>query len=106
MQSYVNSARDGVLRTMTKLRLFGAAVVLCSMLAGPATAQYLISDPGHYSQKAFCQNRDPGNPYSERYDYQTWTAWRANGGWDSRHDWDCWRAARVDNQANPRAGDR
>ncbi len=68
---------------MTKLRLFGAAVVLCSMMAGPATAQHLISDPGHHSRKAFCQNRDPGNPYSERYDYQTWTAWRANGGWDT-----------------------
>jgi hypothetical protein len=69
-------------------------------------AQHLISDPGHYSQKAYCQNRDPGNPYSERYDYQTWTAWRANGGWDSRHDWDCWHAAGAHDQANPRAGDR
>jgi hypothetical protein len=81
---------------MTKLRLFGAAVGLCSMMAGPATAQHVISDPGHHFRKAFCQNRDPGNPYSERYDYQTWTAWRANGGWDSRRDWDCWHSRRRD----------
>ena len=78
---------------MTKLGLLGAAVV-CSMVSGTAMAQHAISNPRRSPQLAYCQNRDPGNPYSERYDYQTWTAWRANGGWDSRRDWDCWYAHR------------
>jgi hypothetical protein len=32
---------------MTKLKLLGAAVVLSSVLAGPAMAQRAISYPGH-----------------------------------------------------------
>jgi hypothetical protein len=40
-------------------------------------AKHVISSPRHSSQKTYCQNRDPGNPYSERYDYQAWSAWRA-----------------------------
>jgi len=86
---------------MTKLRLLGAAVVLCSVLSGPAMAKHVISSPRHPSQKTYCQNRDPGNPYSERYDYQAWTAWRANGGWDSRRDWDCWYGSRRDFKEAP-----
>jgi hypothetical protein len=35
-----------------------------------------------------CQYREPGNPYDERTDYAAWSAWRADGGWDSRND--CW----------------
>jgi hypothetical protein len=29
---------------------------------------------------------EPGNPYNPRADYQTWSAWRALGAWDSRND--------------------
>jgi hypothetical protein len=59
-------------------------------------AKHVISSSPHSSQKAYCENRDLGNPYSERDDYQAWTAWRANGGWDSRRDWDCWCGSRRD----------
>ena len=86
---------------MSKLRLLGAAAVLCSVLSGPAMAKHVISSPQYSSRKADCQNRDPGNPYSERYDYQAWTAWRANGGWDSRRDWDCWYGSRRDFKEAP-----
>jgi len=81
---------------MTKIGLLGAAAsVLSSVLAGPAMAQRVISYPSHYAHNAYCQNKEPGNPYSERYDYQAWTAWRAGGGWDSRGDWDCWYNSRL-----------
>jgi hypothetical protein len=33
-----------------------------------------------------CQYRESGNPYDERVDYMGWSAWRAEGGWDSRND--------------------
>ena len=33
----------------------------------------------------FCST-EPGNPYNPRTDYQTWSAWRALGAWDSRND--------------------
>jgi hypothetical protein len=29
---------------------------------------------------------EPGNPYNPQTDYQTWSAWRALGAWDSRND--------------------
>jgi hypothetical protein len=29
---------------------------------------------------------EPGNPYNPETDYQTWSAWRALGAWDSRND--------------------
>jgi hypothetical protein len=33
----------------------------------------------------FCST-EPGNPYNPETDYQTWSAWRALGAWDSRND--------------------
>jgi hypothetical protein len=75
-------------KCMTKLKLLGAAVVLSSALAGPAMAQHVTHSPGYNVQNSYCQNREPGNPYSPDRDYQQWSAWRAEGGWDSRHD--CW----------------
>jgi hypothetical protein len=33
-----------------------------------------------------CQNQQPGNPYNEQTDYLGWSAWRQEGGWDSRND--------------------
>jgi hypothetical protein len=32
-----------------------------------------------------CGNQ-PGNPYNKDTDYTGWSAWRAEGGWDSRND--------------------
>jgi hypothetical protein len=34
---------------------------------------------------AWCST-EPGNPYNPETDYQTWSAWRALGAWDSRND--------------------
>lgn len=31
-------------------------------------------------------SEEPGNPYNPQTDYQTWSAWRAHGAWDSRND--------------------
>jgi hypothetical protein len=33
----------------------------------------------------FCST-EAGNPYNPQTDYQTWSAWRALGAWDSRND--------------------
>lgn len=38
--------------------------------------------------KASCQGREAGNPYNEQTDYQSWSAFRVSGAWDSRND--CW----------------
>jgi len=73
---------------MTNLKLLAAAVVLSSAFVGPAMAQHVISHPGVYARNGSCQSREPGNPYSPGTDYQQWSAWRAEGGWDSRND--CW----------------
>jgi hypothetical protein len=29
---------------------------------------------------------EPGNPYNPATDYGGWSAWRQDGGWDSRND--------------------
>jgi hypothetical protein len=29
---------------------------------------------------------EPGNPYNPQTDYQTWSAWRGEGAWDSHND--------------------
>ncbi len=78
---------------MTKLRLLGAAIIL-SLLAGPAMAKHVkqkrvISHPRHPAQNAVCDPRDPGNPYSRKYEFLEWTAWRKRGGWDTRNEWTC-----------------
>ena len=52
---------------MSISRLLGAATVL-AMLAGPATAQQVISEPGYcafFYPNANCQNKGPGNPYTD-----------------------------------------
>jgi hypothetical protein len=67
-----------------KFGLLGAAVVLSSALVWPAVAK-----PVRHVQNIACDPRDPGNPFSERYDYQTWSAWRRRGGWDTRAEWTC-----------------
>ena len=72
---------------MTKLRLIGAAAVLCSVLAGPAMAQHV--HPGYYGQSVFCATREAGNPHSKYCDYMAWSGWRRRGGWDSSLDDAC-----------------
>ena len=74
---------------MTKFRILGAAALLASALASPATAQEVISNPGYCAQfypNANCQNKGPGNPYTGSYQRQ---AYRHNGeGNDSYNRWD------------------
>ena len=53
-------------RTDHESHLFGAAL-LAAGLAGPATAQEVIYNPGYCAQfypNANCQNKGPGNPYT------------------------------------------
>jgi hypothetical protein len=73
---------------MTKLRLLGAAVIF-SVLAGPAMAKHVIHKTAHHVRTAACDPRDPGNPFSQKYDYMAWSAWRRRGSWDDRADYTC-----------------
>jgi hypothetical protein len=78
---------------MRKLGFFGAALALSFALIGPATAKYAgrhaIADPDRRAQNAACDPRDPGNPYSRKYEFAEWTSFRARGGWDARNDYTC-----------------
>jgi len=71
---------------MTKLGLLATALVLSSILAGPAMAKQMAR---HQPTGAACDPRDPGNPYSKTYDYLAWSAWRRRGSWDDRADYTC-----------------
>ncbi len=52
---------------MSTSRLLSAAAAL-AMIAGPAMAQQVISEPGYcafFYPNANCQNKGPGNPYTD-----------------------------------------
>ena len=52
---------------MSTYRLLAAAAVL-SVITGPATAQQVIYEPGYcafFYPNANCQNKGPGNPYTD-----------------------------------------
>ena len=52
---------------MPTYRVLAVAAVL-SAIAGPATAQQAMSEPGYcafYYPNANCQNKGPGNPFSD-----------------------------------------
>jgi hypothetical protein len=78
---------------MTKAKLFAAAAILASAIAGPAMAQEVIYNPGYCAQfypNANCQNKGAGNPYTGSYQRQ---AYRDGGyhnrNWrDSNNRWD------------------
>ena len=72
---------------MTRLWILGAAVAASSLLAAPVLARE--ARIGHPAQTAACDPRDPGNPFSKRFDYMTWSAWRRRGGWDDRAEYTC-----------------
>jgi hypothetical protein len=49
-------------------RLFGAAAILSTVLATPAPAQQVMSEPAYcafFYPYANCQNKGPGNPYTD-----------------------------------------
>jgi hypothetical protein len=65
-----------------KSALIGAALIAAATLAGPASAQEAIEDPGYCAQfypNANCQNYGPGNPYRGGNSYQSRGGWQ--GGW-------------------------
>ena len=58
---------------MKRSAILGAAAILGSALASPATAQEVIYNPGYCAQfypNANCQNRGPGSPYTGSYQRQ------------------------------------
>jgi hypothetical protein len=71
---------------MMKLTLIGAAAVLCSVLAGPATARHATVHP---AQSVYCATREAGNPHTKYCDYLAWSKWRQRGGWDASLDNAC-----------------
>jgi hypothetical protein len=53
---------------MSALRLFGAAGFLLAICTTPAAAQAVVSEPGYcafFYPYANCQNKGPGNPYTD-----------------------------------------
>jgi hypothetical protein len=71
---------------MSKLGLLATTLVLSAALAAPALAKPMMP---HVAAQATCDPRDPGNPYSRKYDYMSWSAWRRRGGWDDRAEYSC-----------------
>jgi hypothetical protein len=64
---------------MSTIKLFAAAI-LANCVATPVLAQEVISEPGYCAQfypGANCQNKGPGNPYTD----PNWR--RDEGGWGS-----------------------
>jgi hypothetical protein len=72
---------------MKKFTILGATAILFSLFAGPVVANPAAIPTAHLAQ--VCDPRDPGNPYSERYDYWEWSAFRARGSYDTRAEWSC-----------------
>jgi hypothetical protein len=61
---------------MSIVRTLGAALVLSTAWAAPAPAQQAMSEPAYcafFYPNANCQNKGPGNPYSD-------PNYRRNGG--------------------------
>jgi hypothetical protein len=68
---------------MSTFKLFGAVAVLSIAVATPALAQAVISEPGYcafFYPYANCQNKGPGNPYTDP-NYRRTRA--ADGTWSS-----------------------
>jgi hypothetical protein len=76
---------------MPTFKLFGAAM-LAAMIVTPALAQAVIQEPGYcafFYPNANCQNKGPGNPYTD-------PNWRRDGGGG-------WGAGRWSNGETPLA---
>jgi hypothetical protein len=76
-------------KPMTKFRILGivlgASALLLPALTGPAAAK----DAAKRQAAQVCDPRDPGNPYSKKYDYWEWSAYRFRGSYDTRAEWTC-----------------
>jgi hypothetical protein len=71
-------------------RELGVAVVL-ALVATSATAQQVEVSPPQQTVSTYCATLVPGNPFSPVYDYQSYVAFKAGGGWDSRGNDACAR---------------
>jgi hypothetical protein len=70
---------------MTRSAVLAAAAILASVIAGPASAQQVIYNPGYCAQfypNANCQNLGPGNPYSNSYQRRAYR----NGTWQNSYN--------------------
>jgi len=68
---------------MSTFKLFSAVAVLSIAIATPALAQAVISEPGYcafFYPYANCQNKGPGNPYTDPNYRRTGPA---DGKWSS-----------------------
>ena len=62
---------------MSTFRLLGAVAILSTAAATPLPAQQVIYEPGYcafYYPNANCQNKGPGNPYTDP-NYHRSKAW-------------------------------
>jgi hypothetical protein len=53
---------------MSTFKLLGAVAILSTAIATPTPAQQVISEPGYcafFYPNANCQNKGPGNPYTD-----------------------------------------
>ena len=67
---------------MSTFKLLGAVAVLSSLSATPVFAQAVIQEPGYcafFYPTANCQNKGPGNPYTDPNFHRTQGAM----GWSS-----------------------
>jgi hypothetical protein len=69
----VFSHRQTLEDSMTIFRFAGAVAALAAIAATPVLAQQVISEPGYcafFYPNANCQNKGPGNPYTNGGYYQ------------------------------------
>jgi hypothetical protein len=79
----------------TIMSALGALLIVGSLAQiTPASARHAPAASGETFSNAYGSTDDgarrcstePGNPYNPQTDYQSWSAWRGEGSWDSRND--------------------
>jgi hypothetical protein len=86
--------RKTVISAIGVLLIAGSAVQMTTASARPAhRAHGVVANEQFRNAHNSVEGRastwcstEPGNPYNPQTDYQTWSAWRALGAWDSRND--------------------
>jgi hypothetical protein len=81
----------------TALTIIGALLIAGSTVQMATAAEHHMRDypsaatgeqfrnANNSAASTFCST-EPGNPYNPATDYEGWSAWREDGGWDSRND--------------------
>jgi hypothetical protein len=76
----------------TILTIIGTLLIAGSTLQMATAAEHHVreqfrnaNNSVERSASTWCST-DPGNPYNPATDYEGWSAWREDGGWDSRND--------------------